>query len=427
MTSIKHLKCLSAINSMANIKQLTPAAFPGNHCPMHTALSLGSRIKGVSTLVIGAAECGYYSRNVPLASPYVGQGAHWSYILDSKEVVFGFRKGLIDAIKEMDRFGAEVLLLLATCLPELIGEDIKSICHEIQPEIKARLITIPLGNFKCGSHQSGYWKTLLAFSELVVKTEKKIRTVNVLGRSVMEKNISMPELLASLNQSGISCRFLAPDSSLDDFLSAGDASLNIVLSPFMNPLAVQMEKEHSIPFVSLHELYHIKDIEKAYSQIDRILGTAVAKESENQRQQTKKLQKKAAVQLKGLSFISANSGALQPLPLSLFLAELGMSPIMVHMEEFYPTDTQWKEKLLAYNHNPIICLMLNEEADEPIIDALCPHFVFGDWGGRNKDNALTVPLQDLYGQVGYERTVVLLERIMKKLAAEKGDDENGSV
>lgn len=70
MNDIKHLKCLSAVRSMAAVRQLTPAAYPGVHCPMHTALALAANIRGVSTLLIGTAECGYYSRNVPLSSPY---------------------------------------------------------------------------------------------------------------------------------------------------------------------------------------------------------------------------------------------------------------------------------------------------------------------------------------------------------------------
>ena len=64
MNELKHLKRLSAVKSNAGIKFLTPAAFPGNHCPMHTALALSSNIKGMSTLLIGTAECGNYSRSI---------------------------------------------------------------------------------------------------------------------------------------------------------------------------------------------------------------------------------------------------------------------------------------------------------------------------------------------------------------------------
>lgn len=132
---------------------------------MHTALSLAVKIRGVSTLIIGTSECGYYSRSVPLSSPYGDEAFHWNYVLDSKEVVFGFRKGLMKAIAEMDKAGARLILLLATCVPELIGEDIESICHasnfqdEEQFQMKA---TIFKNSAYTTDRESGWWSFLRA-------------------------------------------------------------------------------------------------------------------------------------------------------------------------------------------------------------------------------------------------------------------------
>jgi nitrogenase molybdenum-iron protein alpha/beta subunit len=279
MNDIKHLKCLSAVRSMTAVRQLTPAAFPGVHCPMHTALALASKIRGVSTLLIGTAECGYYSRNVPLSSPYGEEALHWNYVLDSKEVVFGFRKGLMEAIREMDKAGARLILLLSTCVPELIGLDMESICHEMQTEVKAMLIHLPLGNFKCGGYEPGYWKTLLAMGKTIEKSGSKGMTVNVLGRSALEEHVPMPHLIALLERQDVPLRFLAPDSSLDDFISSGDARLNLVLSPFMEPLAQWMAKEHDIPFASLHDVYNVREIENTYSQIGQHLGLEMVRKN----------------------------------------------------------------------------------------------------------------------------------------------------
>ncbi len=405
MNDIRHLTCLSAVKAMNGIRQLTPAAFPGNHCPMHTALSLGSRIKGVSTLVIGTAECGYYSRNVPLTSPYPDQGLHWTYVLDSKEVVFGFRDGLIQAVREMDEAGAKVILLLATCVPELVGEDIESICFEIQPFTKARLLHIPLGNFKCGSYQPGYWKTLLAMGMLMERVMEKSKTVNVLGRSRSEDHIPTPQLIEKLEQKGIFLRFLAPDACLEDFTAAGDAQLNLVLSPFMDPLAQWMSKEHGIPFFSLHDVYDIFEIETMYSSIEQMLEIELG--FEEQLAQGKSAQSQAAKQVAGLHYIGTQVGGIQPLPLAAYLSSLEMTPIMIHMEEFYPSDKLWRDRLLHLDKNPIICMMVNEQADKVVIDSLCPDLIIGGWGA--------IPILDLYGQVGCERTIALLERITKAL------------
>ena len=411
MTGIKHLKCLSAVKSMKTIHPLTPAAFPGNHCPMHTALSLGARIKGVSTLVIGTSECGYYSRNIPISSPYADESLHWTYILDSKEVVFGFRDGIIDSIREMDAAGAKIILLLATCVPELIGEDIDSICYEIQPQIKARVLHIPLGNFKCGSYHSGYWKTLKKLGMVTEKAPIKTKTVNILGRSVLEDHIPMPEIVSVLKQNQVPLRFLSPDSSLEDFISAGDAQMSISLSPFMNPFAEYLKEEHDVPFISLHDVYRVKEINKVYTILEDHLKLNIVPNMKDLEKKADLLQTQMAVQLNNTSFIMANIGALQPLPLSVYFSELGMSPIMIHMEEYYPSDTKWKESLLTRDENPILCLMLNEHADKTIIEELCPDIVIGDWGGRSQTKPPTLPIMDFYGQVGYERTISLLSRI----------------
>jgi len=427
MTGIKHLKCLSAVKSMKTIHPLTPAAFPGNHCPMHTALSLGTRIKGVSTLVIGTSECGYYSRNIPIASPYADQSLHWTYILDSKEVVFGFRDGIINSIREMDAAGAKIILLLATCVPELIGEDIDSICYEIQPRIKARLLHIPLGNFKCGSYQPGYWKTLKKLGSLTEKASIKTKTVNILGRSVLEEHIPIPEIVSVLRRNQVPLRFLSPDSSLEDFVSAGDAQMSISLSPFMNPLAEYLEKEHDVPFISLHDVYSVKEINEVYTVLENHLELKIIPDMKDLKKEADLLQTQAAMQLKDTSYIMANIGALQPLPLSAYFSELGMSPIMIHMEEYYPSDSKWKESLLARDKNPILCLMFNEHADKTIIQELCPHIVIGDWGGRNQTKPPTLQTMDFYGQAGYERTISLLNRIITIRGRSKEADDHGII
>ncbi|PKK40722.1 nitrogenase cofactor scaffold and assembly-like protein [Clostridiaceae bacterium JG1575] len=419
MTRIPHLKCLSTVKSMNQVQGLCAAASPGTHCPMHTALSLGVRIKGVSTLVIGTAECAYYSRNIPLFSPAGTDGLHWTYLLDSKEVVFGFRKGLIQAIKEMDQAGAKVILLLTTCVPVLMGEDMDRLCFELQSEVGAVLLPISLGYFKCGGYQPGYWKTLLALGRVIEKATKKPNVVNILGRSPKEDHIPAPMILPLLEQEKITLRYLAPESTLEDFISAGDAMLSISLSPFMNPLGEYLAKEHHIPLVSLQDVYSIKEIDAAYLFLENLLQVKIRQHFLSQQTTAKKVQRMAAQCLKNRQYISAHVGALQPLPLSVYLTELGMRAIMIHMEEFYPSDGHWRQQLIRQDQNPIIGQMRNEQADAAIVEALAPDVVLGDWGGRALNHPPTVPVLDLYGQVGYERTLTLLSRLGKGCSGQK--------
>ncbi|MDR1205605.1 MAG: nitrogenase component 1 [Peptococcaceae bacterium] len=429
MTDIRHLKRLAAVQSMNGVGPLTPAAFPGNHCPMHTALGLGTRIKNVSTLVVGTAECGYYSRNLPLASPFPEreQGLHWTYVLDGREVVFGFRDGLISAVKEMDAAGAKVILLLITCVPELIGEDIESVRREIQPQISARLLYIPLGNFKYGSYQPGYWQTLLAMGKLIKKTARKTGTVNILGRSPGEDHIPRPELIALLARHHIPLRFIAPDASIEDFAAAGGARMNLVLSPFLEPLAEWMREEHGVPFFSLHSVYDADEIRGAYRSVGELAAIETDIVFQEAYRQAKKLQEAAKSLFGGKCYIGANIGAIQPFPLAAYLSGLGLSPVMLNTEDFYPSDKAWKDRLVRQNENPVLCLLLNEQADGAVIKELGADVILGDWGGRAETAPPTAQIMDLYGYIGYERTAALLNRIVAALPRKEGDSHNGTV
>lgn len=423
METLAQLKRLSAIRSMNGIAQLTPAAFPGSHCPMHTALSLAVHISGVSTIVIGTPECGYYSRNIPLSAGHGDATFHWTYILDSREIVFGCRKGVTDAVLEMDKAGAKAILLISTCIPELIGEDVESLCTELQPQANAALLHVSLGNFKCGGYEPGNWKTLFAFRKLIRREGISDDTVNVLGRSRDDDHSHLPLLLEQLQELGVTLRYLGPESELDDFIHAGRARLNLIVSPFFDQLGEWMERELSIPGVNLHRVYRADEIRAAYVQVGQHLGLDLEPGFLEQYHETVRLEKQTAKQAAGLHYVSATIGALQPLPLSHYLSSLGISPMLIHMEEFYPGDAHFRELLLAQGENPPICLMLNPEADWEVIKSLQSDFVLSD--RLYPDNRRSViRISDLYMRVGFERTKLLLERLSN---VRKDDEPDGTL
>ncbi len=418
MNELKHLKRLSAVKTNAGVKFLTPAAFPGNHCPMHTALALSSNIRGMSTLVVGTSECGNYSRNV-IAKPK-DKELHWMYVLDADEVVFGCRKGLIKAIREMDVSGAKAIMLILTCVPEVIGEDIEGIIHEIQPQIKASLSFVQMGHFKCNSYPSGYWKTLSAFGGMMKQLKTKPDLVNILGRSPEEEHIPMPKLLTVLEKKGFHLRCLAPKSYIGDFIEAPEAKLNIVLSPYMNPLAELMLERYQVPFISMHEIYEVSQIDRLYESVAKILGISWEGEFEEQRKKAVSMQEQAADTLRGISYIATHRNALMPLPLALYLAKFEMEPLLLHIEEFYPDDRKWAKALLEKGQNPLICHMVNEKADAPILEQLKPDLSFGEIPLGTGQISCVSYLYELYGQIGYERTSMLFERILHTLDNTQG-------
>lgn len=410
MKDFKHLKYLSATKSMKSINQLSRSAYPGNHCPMHTSLAISSRIKGVSTLVIGASECGYYSRNLIETSKYKDDALHWTYMLDENEVIFGCKKGVISALKEMDKEGAKVILVISTCVPEVIGEDIEGIIFEVQNEVDAKVLSVSLGNFKCGSQQPGFWRTLLALGEITESTDKKERVINVLGRSKYEDHIEKPKIIEVLEED-YEIRYIAPDSCIEDFELITKGQLNIVLSPFLTPLAEYLEEKHNMPYFNFHSTYDVFEINDMYSNLFSVLNKDVDKRVLENYNIAKSLQEEVSTLVKDTTYVGGKIGAIQPLPLHTYLSKIGMVPLMVHIEDFYTNDTYHREKLLLQKQDPILCMMINDEYDTQYILDLSPNLVIGDWALRMEQKDKTIKVMDIYGMVGFELTIKLLNKL----------------
>lgn len=429
MIELTHLKRLKTVRSNAGIKLLTPCAYPGSHCPLHTALSLAGNVKGLSTLVIGTPECTNYSRLiVPWPKGENGE-LHWMYTLDSNEVVFGCRNGLMAALHKMYRAGVKAVMMIATCVPELIGEDLEGLVYEIQSEIKLKLGYVMLGHFKCNSYPSGSWKTLLAIGDMMISAENTSRTVNVLGRSPAEEHEPMPSFLLHLMEQGVQLRFLAPDASFESFMQAPDAVLNLVVSPYTHPLAVKMEERFGIPFISLHNSYRVAEIETAYAQVMQGLGLSSSVRFNDEAEEVYKLQKQVSEKVDGLKYAMGPIGPIMALPIAEYLAQLGMVPVLLHIEEWYPDDRQWSNKLLERGHNPPVCHMASGRLDWRLIEQLEPDVYIGLPLG-NSEGLVSVPfMQEIYGKIGYEKTTALLEKLLaalETLPLEKGVTDDGT-
>jgi Nitrogenase molybdenum-iron protein, alpha and beta chains len=424
MNELKHLKHLSEAKSANGINFLNPAVSPGTHCPMRMASVIVEEIKGLSSLLVGMPECTTHSRLFS-PNPEGTQGElHWLYVLDAHEVVFGCREGLVEALHTMDNAGAKAILIIGTCVPELIGEDLEGMIYEIQPQIKAQLTFVMLGQFKNVSYPTGSWKTLLAMGALMAEKTTDPKRINVLGRSPVEEHIEMPSLLPAITDRGFSLSYLAPGANLDDFANGRKALLNLVVSPYAQPLAERMKAEFGIPYLELHNRYSVADIDAIYEELAKYLSVSWQNTFNEERQEVLALETRAKQVLNGLRFILALRIDL-PLPLSVYLGQLGMNPMLLHLEEYYPEDKKHAAALMAMGYDPLICRMVNDEFDLETVEALSPDCYFGYLPDWERKIPCIPDVFDFYGTVGYRRTHHLLMRILAVIdndeLLEKGD------
>jgi nitrogenase molybdenum-iron protein alpha/beta subunit len=444
MDELKHLKRLSLVKSGKNIGFLTPAANPGGHCPMWVSNTLAEKLENLSSLMIGMPECANHSRTFTSRPEGRNGEMHWLYVLDENEVVFGCRAGVIDALREMDAIGTKAILMIATCVTDLIGEDFEGLINEIQPELSARLAFVTLGQFQNFSYQIGSWKTMDAIgsmleprpigaaaseapasaSEAPVSASEAptgqptSKTVNVM---LIEPFVSegevleLPPIVSMLEDRGITVRRLingVGGAKLEDYLESPDAGLNIVLCAYMQPLAERMEKEFGIPYVSLHTAFSVEETDSAYAEIAAYCGFTWGYEFDEVRQQAIEAETQARQKLAELSFAFLRRVDL-PVPLAAYLAQLGMRPELIHIEDFHPQDPIFARRLKELGYDPPACRMMNFDVDILLIRDLGVDLCFGNMNDPVEGIKAVEEMGDFSGMVGYERSAGIINRAIE--------------
>jgi nitrogenase molybdenum-iron protein alpha/beta subunit len=405
---------LSKINARTVVPFSGIPEDPGRHCPMHTALSLTRNMSGVSTLVIGSAECGYYSRYVMTEQRGRNGELHYVYELDAGEVVFGCRKGLLEALKEMDSEGAEIIMLILTCVPALIGEDMEAVIKELEGKISAKLFFVDGAHFKYNGYYPGFLDTYsglgLLYKDTALKADEiknSERNVNILGALMGKEGAALKNYL---QEDG--CNLL--EVNLKTIVKAAEkicnGTLNVLLDANQSLLSEKLNKPE-IPFCKSFGAKAVRaDYQKLFKQLDM----------ENTEQEflyasyleLKEKEVQAKEILKGIPFIMT-SQELLALPAAAYLSELGMEPKLLSIENLYEKDIPWKEDILKHGKDPYLVTITENNN-------------IGHWARDYEllsiGHCLHIPkarvlmnsaVHRIFSLTGYERSIMLLDQLMK--------------
>jgi len=404
---------LSKINARTVIPFSGIPEDPGRHCPMHTALSLTRNINGVSTLVVGSAECGYYSRYVMTDQRGRNGELHYVYELDAGEVVFGCRKGLLEALKEMNREGAEIIMLILTCVPALIGEDMEAVIKELEGKITAKLFFVDGAHFKYNGYYPGFLDTYSGLGLLYKKATPKEeetnnceRNVNLLGALLGKEGLA---LKSCLQEAGCNLLEVNPKTIVKAAEQICKGTLNVLLDANQSLLSEKLNMPEIISCKSFGAEAIRADYQNLFKQLD----------IENNGQEflhssylvLKEKEKQAKEVLKGISFIMT-SQELLALPVAAYLSELGMEPKLLSVENLYEKDIPWKDDILKHGYDPYLVTITENNN-------------IGLWAVDYKllsiGHCLHIPearllinptVQRIFSLTGYERSIALLDRLM---------------
>lgn len=417
-----HLRPLSRVKSEKNIKFLTPAVYSGGWCPMRVACNICEEIEGLSYLMVGMPECSIHSRGMTSLPEGEHGELRWLYVLDADEVIFGCREGVMDALRTMDAAGARAILMIATCVTDLIGEDFEGIIREIQPQLRARLSYVTLGQFKNFGSGAGAMKTAEALGTMMEPRERKPRQVNaLLSQPWHSRNtpVEYPLIVGALEKMGVSVRRLAAGATLNDYLAAPDAALNLVLTAYDQPLAARMEEKFGIPYAPLHSAFSVAQTDAVYAQIESALGVELKTEFAPWRRKAAELEDRARRELPGLRFTLLTEVDM-PVALALYLTELGMEPLLIHIGDLHREDELYGKKIKALGYDPLVCRIMYQDKDVALIrDALGPDVSFGYLKEPLEGFPCVEEMGDHFGITGYERTVGILLKLFSVLETGK--------
>ncbi|TCK93333.1 nitrogenase molybdenum-cofactor synthesis protein NifE [Natranaerovirga hydrolytica] len=406
-------KHISQIKTDKKIQSCHTALYPGARCPLAVVNSVLSGIKGITTLIIGMAECTYYNKNVALTTNSDHQNHFtWSYALDSKEIIFGCKKGILKAIDEINKTGVEVIFIISACVPETIGEDFSAIASDASEKLKAKVLHIEAAHFKNYSSVPSLKDAFTILSKLMEEQAVNKKGINLLG--IGAHMLINSELVSLLKNKGVEIQTIIPSTTtVSDIKKAPRAKLNIVTDLSALPLAKKMKEIFGTAYLLFPHLLDIEEIREGYRSIEDALDIDINEEVEGL---YKKAKASVALHAKALEHKTFGCGYffIDPMITSAFLKSLKMTPLYIETEYYHSESKYWKNKIIEHGIDPYIVRVWDFDTTKEVLGTNGLDFFIGlNIIKESQYKEIYVENKTAVYALGFEQPIGLLEAIVK--------------
>ena len=399
MYSLDSLNKLSEIKENKDVKSLSHAIFPGTHCPLFGVALTASYIKNMVLIVVGTSECTYYAKNFSYHRQR-GKDMVYSLVLNDNEIIMGAINQVEQAVREIIEIeNPEAVMLVSTCVPEVIGEDYFAIQYSLGAEIDIPIFIVQTEHFKCNSHIPGMTRAMVALTTAMEKQAPN-NSINILGHRF--EKVEETELIQLLKKHRIKINTVIPSNcSIEEIKKAPGAKLNIVTDMIALDSAVQMESKFGTPYIYFDKHMQKEIIAKNYEELENIFGINFEADLQKVKKEYDKLHAECQTLLKDKKFIYGNT-PMMAFETAQFFTTLGMEPLLIQVRELYEQDIPYKDAILAAGFNPPISRIAN-----------------------------IAPLRDLYGTigadlyVGHESPMILREHNMIQMTFDSHAQKTG--
>lgn len=418
MYSLDILNKLDDINEDKDIKSLSHAIFPGTHCPLFGVALTASYIKNMPLVVVGTSECTYYTKNFAYHRQK-GKDSVYSIALKEKEVVFGAQKIVENAIKQIIEIeNPDAVMIVTTCVPELIGEDYSSIKYSLEDIVDIPIFVVNTEHFKCNSHIPGMSRALRSLSSAMKKCENQ-SGVNILGHR--QDDVENTELVKLLKNHNVNINTVIPSKcDIKSINNAPKSKLNIVTDMIALDLAKEMQKKFDIDYVYFDKHMNKETILKNYEKLGKVLEIDLISDLQEEIKIYDELFEKCSNLLNNKKLIYGNT-PMMAFETVDFLSDLGLEPLFVQVRELYDQDIKYKENISKKGFNPYISRIANIAPLRHLYDEIGANIYIGHENPMLlKQKGLTQITLDSHAQkIGYELPIGIMKDLIKLFEIDK--------
>ncbi|KNF08644.1 nitrogenase molybdenum-iron protein alpha subunit NifD [Gottschalkia purinilytica] len=417
-------------------------------CQLNLSLAILSTIRDTVIIVHSPIGCG--GGNNSVAGVTTGfqklrdknaKGLIWiNTNLDEADVITGGEKKLKEAVLYAEKeFRPETIVVVNSCVPALIGDDIDGILEEVQKQVAAKIVPVHCEGFKTKIMASAYDSVYHGILRNLVYKKEKIekiveddleeikekykisRTVNLLNVSSMSK-IDEHELVRLLENLGLKVRILPCYAHPEDFQDMLDAALNIGICATHDDYFVEhIKAKYDIPFILKTIPIGIRNTNKWIRDIAEFFG--LEKEAESLIEVENRALKEALEPFKkNLSGKTAllTGGEIRVLATAELLEYLGVSVIGMRGYHYDHFADELIESLPSDKDKTIFNAATGQPFEQSnLIERLKPDVYIGHTGGNVWAAKHGVPVLPIFGPsynyMGYSGSFEIARRLNRLL------------
>jgi Nitrogenase molybdenum-iron protein, alpha and beta chains len=301
-------------------------------------------------------------------------------IYEEDDIIHGASERIRTAILEtFERSHPDVLFVVSTCLPEIVGEDIEAVARQARSALPVPVLFIKTENFTEITTRKGLENTMVSFMDLMgLPGETLKNTVNIIGSNASE--FPGTELSRVLEELGFRINVVFPSQcDLMQIRNASKAQYNILINRHSTPLAEQMKIKYGIPYILFEQAYSPESILAKYRELGTFLGCDLAPVIQDDYKKLNTAIRTARETLCSKSVIlSFNSGRI--FDMGTLLALAGMSLPVIAANEFSDQDRADARHLCTLSQHTKVIRNLSWHPLDTCISHIRPDF-FLAFGG----------------------------------------------